>query len=133
MGHLTFDNLAVAVINSHLGVPTLPCLRVWIWRRRMLISRILVLALTIAWSSTSPMEAQSIFDDDFSRPDGSIANGWTVWGNLNTTLAGGEVRTFGSPGVAGGIGRTLPVSFPIHFSFDFRTLNTNADPTQAAS
>jgi hypothetical protein len=89
--------------------------------------RLSCLVLTIlVWSSS--VLAQSAFVDDFNRPDGDIGNGWSVWGNPNTTLVGGELRTFGAPRVAGGVARTLPASFPLSFSFDFRTLNPGIDP-----
>jgi 5-hydroxyisourate hydrolase-like protein (transthyretin family) len=62
------------------------------------------------------------FADNFNRPDGVVGNGWTNWGNT-ATLLNGELETFGEIGVGGGIVRTLPVTFPVSFSFDFRTLN----------
>src|SRR5262249_34925311 len=89
--------------------------------------RLSYLVFTIlVWSSS--VLAQSAFVDDFNRPDGEIGNGWSVWGNPSTTLIGGELRTFGAPRLAGGVARTLSVSFPLSFSFDFRTLNAGIDP-----
>lgn len=57
------------------------------------------------------------FSDDFNRPDGSVGNGWSTWGN-GASIAAGELQTFGA---SGGVFRTLPVTFPVFFAFDFRT------------
>jgi hypothetical protein len=93
----------------------------------MIRSRLFYLIIGIlAWNCS--LKAQSGFEDDFNRPDGAIGNGWTLWGNQSTTLLGGEVRTLGAPGVAGGIARPFQVTFPMRFSFDFRSLNNGIDP-----
>jgi hypothetical protein len=84
------------------------------------------LLLVLAWNC--PARAQATFGDDFNRPNGAIEGGWTLWGNQSATLMAGEVQTFGAPGTAGGISRALPVTFPMRFSFDFRTLNNEIDP-----
>jgi len=60
------------------------------------------------------------FSDSFNRPDGPVGNGWTTWGN-GAAISGGQLATFGEPNVAGGVARQLPVTFPLTFSFDFRT------------
>ena len=60
------------------------------------------------------------FFDDFNRSDGPAGNGWTPWGN-GGTLSGAQLRTSGQPNVAGGVLRSLPLNFPLRFSFDFRT------------
>jgi hypothetical protein len=65
------------------------------------------------------------FSDDFNRPDGLAENDWLSWDNgdydPSADLSNGELRTFGSPDLAGGISRDLPATFPLTFSFDFRT------------
>ena len=63
--------------------------------------------------------AQS-FSDNFDRPDGVVGNSWTTFG-AGADLTGGQLETFGTTGYAGGVGRSLPVTFPLKFSFDFRT------------
>jgi hypothetical protein len=63
--------------------------------------------------------AQS-FSDTFNRPDGAVANGWNTWG-AGAQISNGQLATFGSPNVAGGVKRTLAVTLPVRFSFDFRT------------
>jgi hypothetical protein len=90
-------------------------------------SRLVVLVFAIVlWNC--PLNAQSTFEDDFNRPDGDIGNGWSVWGDTASRLVGGEVRTFGTPGVAAGLARPYPVTFPLRFAFAFRTLNNGIDP-----
>ncbi len=69
------------------------------------------------------------FNDDFSRPDGVPGNGWSWWycntiGGSNISIVSGQLQTFGCPNLAGGIFRTLPLVFPVTFSFDFRTFNS---------
>jgi hypothetical protein len=76
--------------------------------------------------------ADILFADDFNRPDGPVGNGWSTWwaasfDHPNIHLTNGELRTAGFPNLGGGIYRTLPVSFPLRFSFDFRTLNLRDD------
>jgi len=82
---------------------------------------------------TPPPVWQPIFGDTFDRPDGDPGNGWTPWSGPShaTQIQGGELYTYGYPFVAGGVNRTLPVTFPVLFAFDFRTLNVvdDFDPT----
>ena len=65
--------------------------------------------------------------DDFNRPDGPLENDWLSWAagahQPGADLLNGELRTYGSPELSGGISRNLPVTFPLTFSFDFRTEN----------
>jgi sugar lactone lactonase YvrE len=63
--------------------------------------------------------AQS-FSDSFNRPDGSVGNGWTAYGG-GASIVGGQLQTIGGVSVGGGVSRTLPVTFPLTFSFDFTT------------
>jgi hypothetical protein len=58
--------------------------------------------------------------DNFNRADGQPGNGWSTWGNC-ATISANQLRTCGQPNVAGGIARTLAATFPLMFSFDFRT------------
>jgi subtilase family serine protease len=72
------------------------------------------------------------FQDDFNRPDGAVGNGWSSWWNdqfnsTNTSITNGKLVTHGSGGNAGGIFRSLPVTFPLQFSFDFKTQNQVAE------
>jgi probable HAF family extracellular repeat protein len=69
------------------------------------------------------------FCDDFERPDGPVGNGWTSWwsstfDSANIGLAAGELSTHGYPNLAGGVFRTLPVSAPFSFAFDFKPTPT---------
>src|SRR5687768_3260355 len=75
-------------------------------------------ALLLLLTITNRLQAQT-FGDDFDREDGTVGNGWGTWNG--SQLADGEVVTFGSDGFGGGIFRPLPVTFPLEFSFDFRT------------
>ena len=61
--------------------------------------------------------------DDFNRPDGIVGNGWGSWNG--TILFNGQVETFGSGGVGGGIYRSFPVTFPATFAFDFHLQGPN--------
>ena len=66
------------------------------------------------------------FCDDFNRADGLVDNGWSTWWGPTldapqTGLLGGQLRTLGYIGQAGGIYQTAPITFPASFSFDFRT------------
>ena len=65
-------------------------------------------------------EAQFKVTDNFNRPDGAPGLGWSTWGN-GAQISGNQLETFGQPNVAGGIERTLDVTFPLSFSFDFST------------
>ncbi len=66
-----------------------------------------------------PASADS-FSDNFNRPDGAVGNDWAVWGN-GADIRSGELETFGLFDRAGGVDRSLLVTFPVTFSFDFRT------------
>jgi hypothetical protein len=66
--------------------------------------------------ATAGATPTSIFSDSFDRPDGSVQNGWAG----SATLLNGELRTNGGESIS----RILPVTFPLTFSFDFRTDNT---------
>lgn len=70
-------------------------------------------------------EAQFKATDNFNRPDGAPGLGWSAWGN-GAQISGNQLETFGQANVAGGIQRTLDVTFPLSFSFDFST-NTPSD------
>jgi hypothetical protein len=65
-------------------------------------------------------EAQFKVTDNFNRPDGAPGLGWSTWGS-GAQISGNQLETFGQPNVAGGIKRTLDVTFPLSFSFDFST------------
>jgi|GEM_PF-2089316 len=69
-------------------------------------------------TSSMPTCAQT-FSDDFNRPDGTIGNDWGSWNG--STLVNGQLQTFGSNGVGGGIFRAFPVTLPLKFSLDFRS------------
>jgi hypothetical protein len=64
--------------------------------------------------------AQFKVTDNFNRPDGAPGLGWSTWGN-GAQISDNQLETFGENDVAGGIGRTLDVTFPLSFSFDFST------------
>lgn len=81
---------------------------------------ILTLALLVPVS-----EAQFKVTDNFNRADGAVGLGWSNWGN-GAQISGNQLATFGQSEVAGGIQRTLDVTFPLTFSFDFST----ADPPE---
>jgi hypothetical protein len=84
-----------------------------------------LLAITICVSTAN---ADTVaFSDDFNRPDGPVGNGWSTWGNPNSSLVGGQLQTFGQSGTAGGVARALTVTFPVTFSFDLSTFNTRDD------
>jgi hypothetical protein len=76
---------------------------------------ILSLALLVPVS-----EAQFKVTDNFNRADGAVGLGWSTWGN-GVQISGNQLATFGESEVAGGIQRTLDVTFPLSFSFDFNT------------
>jgi hypothetical protein len=65
-------------------------------------------------------EAQFKVTDNFNRADGAPGLGWSQWGN-GAQISGNQLETFGASDVAGGIARTLDVTFPLSFSFDFST------------
>jgi hypothetical protein len=73
--------------------------------------------------------ADFIFADDFNRPNGVVGNGWTTFhgssiGSTNIQIKNGQLQTLGSPNLAGGIFRELPIALsagPIEFEFQFRT------------
>src|SRR5947209_1648262 len=60
------------------------------------------------------------FSDNFSRPDGTVGNGWTLYG-AGGRLQGGQLETFGQRVMGGGFSRILSLRFPLIFSFDFST------------
>src|SRR5712671_4322511 len=70
-------------------------------------------------------EAQFKVTDKFNRADGAPGLGWSPWGN-GAQISGNQLETFGASDVAGGISRTLDITFPVSFSFDFST-NTPSD------
>lgn len=70
--------------------------------------------------------AQTFIAEDFNRPDGPVGNGWTTFhaganNSPDITLENGQLKTFGANAQGGGIYRTLSVTFPLTFSFQFRT------------
>jgi hypothetical protein len=89
--------------------------------------------LVTACILTSTAKAQTILSEDFNRPDGPVGNGWSTWWDSqfehsNINLVDGELLTHGYPNQAGGVFRSMPVTFPITFSFNFRsplTVNDN--------
>ena len=98
--------------------------------RRLLLRGVAVLLLGSAFAGEP--RAQTIFSDDFNRPDGTVGNGWSSWwdgafDHSNIALVNGELVTRGFPNQAGGVFRTLPIAFPAAFAFDFRTPLTVAD------
>jgi len=84
-------------------------------------------------ASPSPLSDESsfsvntpflLFFDGFTLPAGAVGNGWSTWGNgadiINYPLPCatlnppcGQLETFGAPEVAGGVTRTLSVTFPV--------------------
>jgi hypothetical protein len=64
--------------------------------------------------------AQFKITDNFNRADGAVGLGWTAWG-MGAQISSNQLETFGETNVAGGIERTLDVTFPLQFAFDFRT------------
>lgn len=74
-------------------------------------------------TSSTPACAQT-FSDDFNRPDGTIGNGWGSWNG--STLANGQLQTFGSDGAGGGIFRPFSATLPLKFSFDYRSESPHA-------
>src|ERR1035438_1746074 len=86
--------------------------------------KVLGIALLSSLSLCCQLAGQT-FTDDFNRLN--LGNGWYVWGNHNVSLVSGELRTYGEWGEGGGIVRSLAVSFPLSFLFDFRTLNVTDD------
>lgn len=58
--------------------------------------------------------AQFKVTDNFNRPDGAPGLGWSTWGN-GAQISDNQLETFGENDVAGGIGRTLDVTFPLSF------------------
>jgi len=81
-----------------------------------------VLVAVLALVSLSA--AQFKVSDNFNRPDGAPGLGWSRWGN-GAQLNANQLETFGEVNVAGGIQRTLDVTFPLRFSFDFSTAAPN--------
>lgn len=93
------------------------------------------------------VHAQVLFADDFNRPDGPVGNGWSTWhgttsDSADTVIQSGQLRTLGAADLEGGIYRTLPITLPVTFSFQFRTdvptdggwdLKLNAAPVTSAS
>jgi hypothetical protein len=65
-------------------------------------------------------EAQFVVTDNFNRADGVPRLAWSTWGN-GAQISSDQLETFGKIDVAGGVARILRVSFPLSFSFDFRT------------
>jgi len=76
---------------------------------------VLSLALLVPLS-----EAQFKVTDNFNRADGAVGLGWSTWGS-GGQITGSQLETFGETSVAGGVQRTLDVTFPLSFSFDFST------------
>jgi hypothetical protein len=76
---------------------------------------VLALALLVPVS-----EAQFKVTDNFNRADGTVGLGWSLWGN-GAQISTNQLQTFGQTSVAGGISRTLDVTFPAKFAFDFST------------
>jgi hypothetical protein len=94
--------------------------------------RLLLTAAALLTFCSVTLSAQTIFSDDFNRPDGAAGNGWSAWRGYaydppDISLLNGELVTRGYPNAAGGVYRTLPVTFPVAFSFDFRTPLTVGD------
>src|ERR1019366_1535786 len=87
--------------------------------RRRLTTVMLAASVMISVFLCGVAEGQS-FSDDFNRPDGNVDNGWTPYGN-GASIVGGRLQTIGGAGTGGGVFRTLPVTLPVTFSFDFTT------------
>jgi hypothetical protein len=111
---------------------------VMIRRARLLPVGILV-AVAVALSLGAMAQGSpSLFEDAFTRPDGGVDNGWTTWwgtmspADSDIQIINNELVTKGSYGNAGGVFRPLPVTYPLTFSFDFRTTIT-ADQSQCSS
>jgi len=80
-----------------------------------------VFAVVLSLALLVPVsEAQFKATDNFNRADGAVGLGWSTWGN-GGQISGNQLETFGETSVAGGIQRTLDVTFPLSFSFDFNT------------
>lgn len=94
--------------------------------------RLLPLLLVVVAAATSTAMGQTILEDDFDRPDGPVGNGWSTWWDgafedPNIEIVDGELKTVGFLLTAGGVFRELPVTLPVFFRFDFRTLNEEAE------
>jgi hypothetical protein len=76
-------------------------------------------ALIMLAALANNVGAQS-FSDNFNRPDGNVGNGWTAYGG-GASIVAGQLQTIGAASLGGGVSRTLPVTFPLTFSFDFTT------------
>lgn len=59
------------------------------------------------------------FFDNFDRPDGAVGNGWISYNGA--TIAGAQLQSYGG---GSGVYRSVRVTFPVSFSFDFRTEST---------
>jgi len=78
-------------------------------------------AVVLAVALLAPVsEAQFKATDNFNRVDGTVGLGWSPWGN-GAQITGDQLATFGELSIGGGIARSLDVTFPLKFSFDFRT------------
>jgi hypothetical protein len=81
----------------------------------------LVMVALLSFTVFVPLSAaQFRVTDNFNRPDGPVGLGWSTWGN-GAQISSNQLETFGKLNVAGGIKRTLDVTFPLSFSFDFST------------
>jgi len=84
------------------------------------------LAVTVGCPANPYPVDPILFCDDFQRSDGPVGNGWSSWwgptlDSPSTDITNGQLQTVGYMGLAGGIFRKLPLTFPVAFSFDFRT------------
>lgn len=94
---------------------------------KSVVVMILVIVCMLVLSKSENTLAQTTsFSDDFNRPDGLVGNEWRSWwanslDHPNSMIFNNELRTSGYPQLGGGIYRNFPVTFPVQFSFDFRT------------
>jgi hypothetical protein len=64
--------------------------------------------------------AQFRVSDNFNRAEEAPGLGWSRYGN-GAEINSNQLETFGEIDTGGGIQRNLDVTFPLNFSFDFRT------------
>ena len=83
------------------------------------IRQVIALSLT-TFLCISIVQAQFKVVDNFNRADGPVGLGWSTYGNGAQILMN-QLETFGATCEGGGIARTLDVTFPLSFKFNFST------------
>ncbi|HVO63656.1 MAG TPA: hypothetical protein VMT53_22220 [Terriglobales bacterium] len=82
----------------------------------------LAFTLVMEFACFTTIAVAGSISDNFNRPDGTVGNGWMAFGN-GADILNGQLETFGQPNVGGGVQTTATITFPLTFSFDFRTNN----------